>query len=324
MKRFRRLRTHETLRKMVRETTLNKSDLIMPIFVTTGTDVKEEIKTMPGIFHFSIDRLTDEIRDLERLGIHQVIVFGIPASKDACGTSAYAPDGIVQKAVRHIKELAPSMYVITDVCLCQYTDHGHCGVLDESGQVVNDATLDILSKVAVSHAEAGADMVAPSDMMDGRIGHMRAALDGAGFAYTPIMSYTLKYASSYYGPFRQAAHSAPQFGDRRSYQMDFHNKREAQEIAAYDSETGADILMVKPALAYLDHVARLRSATSKPLAVYNVSGEYAMIKSALLNGLVDEAIIYETLIAFKRAGADLIITYFAKEIAEKWEVYCDA
>lgn len=322
MKRFRRLRNHETLRHMIRENALHKSDLIMPIFVVEGAGfIKEEIPSMPKIYHFSIDALTEEIKALDALGIHQVLLFGLPAHKDACASSAHAEEGIVQKAIRHIKAIAPHFYVITDVCLCQYTDHGHCGVLSETGDVINDETLEILSKVALSHVRAGADMVAPSDMMDGRIGHMRETLDHAGFEYIPIMSYSLKYASSYYGPFRAAAHSAPQFGDRRKYQMDFHNSREALDIVQNDIDTGADVVMVKPALAYLDLVRSLKGNVSKPIAVYNVSGEYAMIQNAIANNLVSESIIYETLIAFKRAGADIIITYFAKEIAEKWEAY---
>lgn len=321
MKRYRRLRSQGQLRNMVRETTLLKSDLIMPIFVVEGENIKEEIPSMKNIYHFSIDQLENEIKELDRLGIQQVILFGLPNEKDAQGSMAYHENGIVQRAVRFIKHIAPHFYVITDVCLCQYTDHGHCGHLDCNGNVINDTTIETLSKVALSHVLAGADMVAPSDMMDGRIEHMRRTLDEAGFLYTPIMSYSLKYASSYYGPFRAAAHSAPQFGDRHSYQMDFHNKREALDVVQNDIDSGADIVMVKPALAYLDHVARLKSKVSKPIAVYNVSGEYAMIQNAIEHGLVNASIIYETLIAFKRAGADIIITYFAKEMAENWEVY---
>lgn len=321
MKRFRRLRNHSQVRDMIRETHLHKSDLIMPIFVVEGQGIKEEIPSMPNIFHFSLDTLEDEIKSLDALGLTKVLLFGIPSEKDAHATAAYDPNGIVQRAIAGIKKIAPHFYVITDVCLCQYTNHGHCGILTDLGEVHNDATLEVLSKVALSHVKAGADMVAPSDMMDGRIEHMRKALDQAGYVYTPIMSYSLKYASSYYGPFRAAAHSAPQFGDRRSYQMDFHNKRDILDVVEEDIESGADFIMVKPALAYLDHVARLKETISKPIVVYNVSGEYAMIKNAISQHLVEPKIVYETMIAFKRAGADIIITYFAKELAENWEVY---
>lgn len=321
MKRFRRLRNHSQVRDMIRETHLHKSDLIMPIFVVEGQGIKEEIPSMPDIFHFSLDALEDEIKALDALGLTKVLLFGIPSEKDAHASAAYAPNGIVQRAIARIKEIAPHFYVITDVCLCQYTNHGHCGILTDGGDVHNDATLEVLSKVALSHVVAGADMVAPSDMMDGRIEHMRNTLDHAGFVYTPIMAYSLKYASSYYGPFRAAAHSAPQFGDRRSYQMDFHNKRDILDVVEEDIESGADFVMVKPALAYLDHVARLKQTISKPIVVYNVSGEYAMIKNAIAQHLVEPKIVYETMIAFKRAGADIIITYFAKELAENWEVY---
>lgn len=317
MKRFRRLRTQETLRRMVRETCLQKSDLIQPIFVVEGEGIKAPIEALPGQYHFSIDTLMAEIDALEALGIHQIILFGLPNEKNAKGTSAYADQGIVQKAIRAIKAHAPHVFVITDVCLCQYTDHGHCGVLLADGQVDNDATRPLIAEVALSHVRAGADMVAPSDMMDGRIGAIRKALDGAGYVNVPIMSYALKYASSYYGPFRVAAGSAPQKGDRKAYQMDFHNKREVLAVANADIDAGADVVMVKPALAYLDHVKTLKDSVPVPVAVYNVSGEYAMLKAAIASGAVSEQIIYETMIAFKRAGADLIITYFAKEMAEK-------
>lgn len=318
MKRFRRLRQPQQLRKIIQETRLSVHDLIMPIFVVCGENIKKEIPSMPDIYHWSIDRVLEEVDALDRLGIHQIILFGLPEEKDEEGSQACCGEGIVQKAIRHIKNHAPHFFIITDICMCQYTSHGHCGILQPNGLIDNDLTLSRLSSIALSHVEAGADMVAPSDMMDGRIAAIRESLDQAGYTYIPIMSYSLKYASNYYGPFRQAANSKPQFGDRQSYQMDYHNKRDVLEIMQEDIDQGADLIMVKPAMSYLDHVQTLKNESCKPIVVYNVSGEYAMIQNAIKENLVNEAIIYETLIGFKRAGADLIITYFAKTCVEKF------
>lgn len=315
--RMRRLRRTETLRRMVRETTLAVDDLIYPVFVVPGMRKVEEIPSLPGVFRFSVDRLMDEIREVVDLGIPAVLVFGVPEAKDEEGSEAYSPAGTVQRAVRAIKHLAPDLVVITDVCLCQYTTHGHCGIY-EAGSVQNDATLEVLERVAVSHAEAGADMVAPSDMMDGRVGAIRRALDEAYFEEVGIMAYSAKYASAYYGPFRQAVDSAPKSGDRKAYQMDPANSDEALREVALDVEEGADIVMVKPALAYLDVVRRVKEAYGVPVAAYSVGGEYAMIKAAAEKGWIDErAVVLENHLAMRRAGADLIITYYAKEIA-KW------
>ena len=311
----RRLRRNENLRRMVRETFLRIDDLIYPLFVQPGKGIKEPISSMPDNYRFSIDELVKEIKDIYKLGIPAIILFGIPEKKDELGTEAYAKDGIIQRAIKAIKDSVPEIIVITDVCLCEYTSHGHCGVI-KNGQIDNDATLELLAKEAVSHAEAGADMVAPSDMMDGRVKAIREALDRSGFSHIPIMSYAVKYASAFYGPFREAAESAPQFGDRRSYQMDPPNAREALREAELDVVEGADIIMVKPALPYLDIIYRVRQAINRPIAAYNVSGEFSMLKAAIANGWLEEKrVILEALTSIKRAGADLILTYFAKEIA---------
>ncbi len=311
----RRLRQGEVLRKMVRENTLAVEDLIYPVFVAEGQNLKQSIPSMPGIFQFSIDTLIEEAREVRALGIPALLLFGLPSHKDAVGSEAYNPEGIVQRALQALKQAVPDLYLITDVCLCEYTDHGHCGIV-EKGQVLNDPSLELLAKTALSHAQAGADMVAPSDMMDGRVGAIRQTLDQNGYLNTPIMAYSVKYASAYYGPFREAADSAPQFGDRKAYQMDPANVLEAIRETELDIEEGADILMVKPALAYLDVVRKIKDLFPYPLAVYNVSGEYSMVKAAAQNGWVDEKrIVLESLIGMKRAGADLIITYHAKEVA---------
>lgn len=313
--RGRRLRQNPMFRRMVAETRLTADDLILPLFAVGGKDVKNPIPSMPDHFQLSTDHLVKVAREAKDLGIPGVILFGIPEQKDPLGTRAYAKDGIVQKAVKEIKNKVPDIAVITDVCLCQYTDHGHCGFVDK-GVVDNDATLDLLAKTALSHAEAGADMVAPSDMMDGRVTVIREALDERGFENTPIMSYAAKYCSAYYGPFREAAHSAPKFGDRRTYQMDPANAREAIREAVMDAEEGADIIMVKPALAYLDIICRLRDEIDLPIAAYNVSGEYAMIRAAEKMKWINGAhVMMETLTAIKRSGADMILTYFALDAA---------
>ena len=312
----RRLRRTENIRSLVRETYVTVNDLIYPLFICEGKKIKQEIKSMPGIYRLSIDNALEEIKSAMDLGIKAVILFGIPDKKDEVGTSAYIKDGIIQRAVAKIKEKFPDLVVITDVCLCEYTSHGHCGII-KNGEVDNDATLEQLAKVAVSHARAGADIVAPSDMMDGRVGRIREALDEAGFSNVAILSYAVKYCSAFYGPFREAADSAPKFGDRRSYQMDPANSREALREAYLDIEEGADIIMVKPAMPYLDIIKMLRQEFNYPLAAYQVSGEYAMIKAASQMGWLDEErILWESIISIKRAGADLIITYFAKKIAE--------
>ncbi|HEY5593717.1 MAG TPA: porphobilinogen synthase [Nitrospiria bacterium] len=311
----RRLRQSPLLRTMVQETALSAKDLIYPLFVTHGKGVRKEIASMPNAYQLSIDYLVKEAQEASRLGIPAVILFGLPKKKDERGSEAYAPAGIVQQAVKAIKDRLPELVVITDVCLCEYTSHGHCGVVKE-GRVLNDPTLELLARAAVSHAEAGADLVAPSDMMDGRVKAIRAALDQEGFEMTPILSYAAKYASAFYGPFREAAGSSPQFGDRKSYQMDPPNVREALREVALDIEEGADIVMVKPALAYLDVIHRIRSAFNLPVAAYQVSGEYAMIKAAArLKWLDEDRVVIETLTSIKRAGADLILTYFAKDAA---------
>jgi porphobilinogen synthase len=301
---------------MVRETDLSVNDLIYPMFVTFGRGVRTEVSSMPGIFQQSVENIVAEAVEVRELGIPAVLLFGIPETKDAVGSSAFQETGVVQEAIREIKKNAPGLAVITDVCLCEYTDHGHCGLLRD-GEVDNDATLEFLCKEALSHVRAGADMVAPSDMMDGRVRAIREALDVNAFANVPIMSYAVKYASGYYGPFREAADSAPRFGDRRSYQMDPANRLEAIREAAMDVEEGADILMVKPGLPYLDIVREVRNEFNLPLAVYNVSGEYSMVKAAARNGWIDEErVVMETMIAFKRAGADLILTYHARDVAQ--------
>ena len=314
--RLRRLRRKEALRKMVRETHLRIDDLIFPVFVRSGKGQKVEISSMPGIFQYSTDILCKELEEVQSLGFPAILLFGLPDSKDELGSQAYAPQGIVQQAIKEIKSSFPTLIVITDICLCAYTNHGHCGIIKD-GVVENDQTLGILKKIALSQVEAGADMVAPSDMMDGRVGAIRTALDSNGFSHIPIMSYAAKYASQFYGPFREAVDSAPQFGDRRSYQMDPANAEEALREIALDIEEGADIVMVKPALAYLDVIYRAKQKFDYPLAAYNVSGEYSMIKAAAMKGMIEEeGIMMEILQSIKRAGADFIITYFAKEAAK--------
>ena len=314
----RRLRKNVTIRNMVAETAVNPDALVYPMFVVEGENVKEEIPSMPGQYRFSIDAILTELEECVKLGIKSILLFGIPSFKDELASSAYDDDGIVQRAVRSIKAHFPDLYVITDVCLCEYMSHGHCGIVKEDGDVDNDPTLELLAKTALSHAEAGADMVAPSDMMDGRVAAIREKLDENGFTNLPIMAYSAKFASAYYGPFRDAADSAPHFGDRKSYQMDVRNGREALHEVELDLEEGADIVMVKPGLAFLDILRETAEKSNVPEAVYNVSGEYSMVKAAAQNGWINEdAIIRENLIAFKRAGADIIITYHAKEALEK-------
>ncbi|MFQ5508609.1 MAG: porphobilinogen synthase [Leptospirillia bacterium] len=319
MIRPRRMRRTETLRRLVRETRVTPDDLIYPLFVVEGEGVRNPIASMPGIEQLSIDNLIKECGAAHALGIPGVILFGIPDHKDSTGTGAYDDNGIVQRAVRAVKSELPELAVITDVCLCEYTDHGHCGIIeegDESGNVANDATVELLVKEALSHARAGADIVAPSDMMDGRVAAIREGLDDAGFDQLPIMSYSSKFASGYYGPFRDAAESEPRFGDRRSYQMDPANAREAVRETLLDVDEGADMVMVKPALPYLDIIRDIRESVDLPLAAYNVSGEYAMIKAAVAAGWIDgDRVMLETLTSIKRAGADMILTYFAKDAA---------
>jgi porphobilinogen synthase len=314
----RRLRANEVIRSMVRETALSPKDLIYPLFVKPGTGLRDEISSMSGQFQLSLDQLPAEIDELKALGIPAVILFGLPSAKDEVGSEAYDEHGIVQEAIRAIKAHDPEFYVITDVCLCEYTSHGHCGIIDDSGCVINDVTIELLAREAVSHAEAGADMVAPSDMMDGRVAAIRAGLDAEGYQDIPIMAYSVKYASGYYGPFRDAADSAPTFGDRKQYQMDPANAEEGLREAALDIDEGADIVMVKPALAYMDMIRRVKDEFGYPTAAYNVSGEYAMVKAAAANDWIDEKrVVLETLVGFKRAGADLILTYHAKDAA-RW------
>jgi porphobilinogen synthase len=311
----RRMRRNEALRSLIRETTLSAAQLVYPLFVVPGKKVKKEVSSMPGVHQISVDQLANEAKELQALGVNSVILFGIPDKKDGVGSGAHDKDGIVQRAIRELKNKAPELLVVTDVCLCEYTDHGHCGFL-VNNEVDNDTTLEILAKTALSHAKAGADIVAPSDMMDGRVAEIRATLDENSFEMVPIMSYAVKYASAFYGPFRDAAESAPQFGDRRAYQMDPANSREALREATLDVDEGADLLMVKPALAYLDIIARIKEEFDLPLAAYHVSGEYAMIKAAEARGWIDgERVMQETLLSIKRAGADIIITYFAKDMA---------
>ena len=311
LRRPRRLRSTKAIRNLVRETKLQIEDLIYPLFIVDGENIKREIPSMEGVYHFSVDMLEDEIKELTELGIEHVLLFGVPddEKKDCCASEAFNPEGAVQRAIRKIKEINPQMSVICDVCMCEYTSHGHCGILTDSGYVHNDKTLDYLGKISLSYAEAGADMVAPSDMMDGRIAAIRQVLDNNGFENVVIMAYSAKYASSFYGPFRDAANSAPQFGDRKTYQMDPANSNEA--IAE-----GADIIMVKPALSYLDVIQRFKDNFDLPIAAYNVSGEYSMLKLAVKQGLLNESAIYEAVMSIKRAGATIIITYFAKDIAK--------
>ncbi|HON38749.1 MAG TPA: porphobilinogen synthase [Deltaproteobacteria bacterium] len=313
----RRLRMKPALRRMVRETAVSVDDLIYPIFVKEGESIKEPIDAMPGQFRYSPDRLSEIIGELVSREIPAVLLFGIPRRKDKFGTEAHKKDGVVQQAVRRIKDMAPDLMVITDVCLCEYTSHGHCGILDSDSSVENDETLEVLAKVALSHAKAGADIIAPSDMMDGRVGIIRETLDESGFEHIPIMSYSAKYASSFYGPFREAAGSAPSFGDRKGYQMDPANVREALREIRLDVDEGADIIMVKPAMPYLDVIRLAADEFDEPLCAYQVSGEYAMIKAASANGwLPEDACIMESMLSIKRAGADMIITYFACRVAE--------
>lgn len=316
MYRTRRLRKNSTIRNMIRETKLELDDLIYPLFIVEGENIKKEISSMKGVYHFSVDRVIEEVEELIQLGINSILLFGIPGEKDALGSGGYASNGIVQKAIRGIKENHPDIYIVTDVCMCEYTSHGHCGILDEKGYVDNDQTIEYLSKIAISHVEAGADMVSPSDMMDGRIAHMRDSLDKNGYETIPIMSYSAKYCSAFYGPFREAADSAPSCGDRKSYQMDIGNTDEAMREVAYDIEEGADIIMVKPALSYLDIIRRTKDNFNIPIAAYNVSGEYSMIKAAIEQGIVGEETMMEVLTSIKRSGADIIITYFAKDVAK--------
>lgn len=316
-RRHRRLRGSANIRSMVRETSVQKEDFIYPLFVVEGENVKEEISSMPGVFHFSLDRLGEELDEVVSLGIPSVILFGVPNEKDAVGSQAYHDHGITQEAIRFAKDRHPELVVIADTCLCQYTDHGHCGVI-ENGVILNDESLDLLARTAVSQAKAGADIVAPSNMMDGFVAAIRYGLDQAGFENTPIMSYGVKYSSAYYGPFREAAHSTPQFGDRKTYQMDPANRLEALREAGSDIEEGADFMIVKPALSYLDIIREVRDNFDIPIVAYNVSGEYAMVKAAALNGWVDEKkIVLETLLSMKRAGADILMTYHAKDAA-RW------
>lgn len=325
IKRHRRLRQSSGMRNMVRETVLTVNDFIQPIFITHGEGIKNEISSMPGIHHFSIDRLEEELKEIVELGIPAVLLFGIPESKDEIGSSAFADDGIVQQATRKIKSLYPDLLVVADTCLCEFTDHGHCGMVHTyerdghiCGDVMNDESLELLVKTAVSQAAAGADIIAPSNMMDGFVGAIRTGLDEAGYTHIPIMSYSVKYASAFYGPFREAADSAPQFGDRKTYQMDPANVREALREAESDVAEGADMLMVKPALAFMDVISLLCQQFDLPLVAYNVSGEYSMVKAAALQGWINEkAIVTEMLLGMKRAGADIIITYFAKDMA-RW------
>lgn len=314
----RRLRASKVIRDMVRETTLDTKDLIYPLFVKYGKNVHEEVSSMPGVFNISVDQLEREANELLELGVPAVILFGLPEAKDEGGTGAYAAEGIVQTALRELKAKTPELYLVTDVCMCEYTSHGHCGILDDRGCVMNDVTLEMLAQTAVSHAEAGADMVAPSDMMDGRVAAIRGALDTEGYEMTPIMAYSAKFAGAYYGPFREAADSAPTFGDRRAYQMDAANGDEAIRETALDIAEGADIVMVKPAMAFMDVIWRVKNEFGYPTAAYNVSGEYSMVKAAAANGWIDEkGVVLDTLTGMRRAGADLIITYHAKDAA-RW------
>jgi len=316
--RMRRLRSSEAMRRLVAETSLDPAQFIYPLFVVHGRGVKERIGSMPGNYRWSVDLAAEEARRIARLGIGGILLFGIPETKDEAGSEAYADDGIVQQAVRAIKDAAPEILVCTDVCLCEYTSHGHCGLIDDCGRVLNDPTLEVLAETALSHARAGADVIAPSDMMDGRVGAIRLALDEAGFVDAVIMAYSAKYASAFYGPFREAAESAPQFGDRRGYQMDPRASRQALREVEQDIEEGADIVMVKPALAYLDIIRLVRDTFEVPVAAYNVSGEYAMVRAAAGRKWVDRrAITMEILTSIKRAGADIIITYHAPEAA-RW------
>ena len=315
--RHRRLRSSAAMRALVKETYLHKEDLIYPLFVIEGTNIKNEVSSMPGVFQFSLDRLGEEIDEIVALGIKAVILFGLPAEKDEVGSGAFHDHGIVQKATRFIKERHPELLVVADTCLCEFTSHGHCGVV-EGDKILNDESLNLLAQTAISQAEAGADIIAPSNMMDGFVTAIRAGLDAAGFEHIPVMAYSVKYASSFYGPFRDAADGAPQFGDRKTYQMDPSNRMEAIREATSDVEEGADFLIVKPALAYLDIIRDVKNNFALPIVAYNVSGEYAMVKAAAINGWIDEKnVVLETLLGMKRAGSDLIITYHAKDVC-RW------
>lgn len=314
--RMRRIRNNRILREMVRETSLSVEDFIYPLFLVEGQGIKREITSLKGVYHFSIDMLEEEIREIVSLGIKSVILFGVPDEKDEHGSGSYDDNGIVQRGIRRIREITRDLVVITDVCMCEYTSHGHCGILTEDGMVDNDVTIDNLARIALSHVKAGADVVAPSDMMDFRVRRIREVLDENGFINTPIMAYSAKYASSYYGPFREAAGSTPSFGDRKQYQMDYHNGREAMREIALDLDEDADFIIVKPALAYLDIIRDASVNFNTNIVAYNVSGEYAMMKMAVDNGLIAYDAIYETLVSMKRAGARTIITYHAKEMAE--------
>lgn len=318
LKRPRRLRSTKAIRNLVRETEIQINDLIYPLFIVDGDNIKREISSMEGVYHFSVDMLEDEINELTELGIEHVLLFGVPDEhkKDCCGSEAFNDDGCLQRAIRRIKEINPEMDVICDVCMCEYTSHGHCGILTDSGYVDNDKTLEYLAKISLSYVKAGADMIAPSDMMDGRIAAIRNVLDENGYENIAIMAYSAKYASSFYGPFREAANSAPSFGDRKTYQMDPANSNEAMIEAELDISEGADIIMVKPALSYLDVIRRFKDNYNIPIAAYNVSGEYSMLKLAVKEGLLDESAIYEAVMSMKRAGATIIITYFAKDLAK--------
>jgi len=314
--RGRRLRANSLIRDMVRETQLSVNDFVYPLFLIEGENIKNPIHSMEGVYQYSLDRLHEEIEEIVELGIKSVILFGIPSHKDAIGSEAYAEHGIIQKGIRKIKELTDKLYVISDVCMCEYTDHGHCGLI-ENNDVENDSTLELLAKEAISHVKAGADMVAPSDMMDGRVARIREVLDEKGFKHIPIMSYAAKFSSAYYGPFRDAADSAPQFGDRKTYQMDPANRREALKEVLLDIDENADIVMVKPALSYLDIISDVKNSTVLPVAAYNVSGEFSMVKAAAKLGYIDhDRVMMEMLLSIKRAGADIILTYFAKDAAK--------
>jgi porphobilinogen synthase len=311
-----RLRGNKQIRDLIRETVLSMNDVIYPIFVVEGENIREEISSMKDQFHLSIDRLEEEVKKLKALGIRYLLLFGTPDHKDEIASSAYEDNGVVQRAIKAIKAYDKEMYVIPDICLCQYKSDGHCCIFDHKGNIEREKTVDLLGKIALSHAKAGADMVAPSDMMDGRIGHLRKILDKEGYEHIPIMAYSAKYASSFYGPFREAAHSAPAFGDRKAYQMDPGNSKEAVKEMMLDLEEGADILMVKPAMPYLDIIRRAKENFHVPIAAYQVSGEYAMLRNAVDTGVLDKRAIYESLLGIKRSGADIIITYFAKELKQ--------
>ena len=317
-KRHRKLRINQNMRNLVKNVYLDVDDLIYPLFIIEGSGIREEIKSMPGIFRFSIDTLKQELDELKSLGIKTLLLFGIPNHKDSVATEAYNEHGVIQEAVRFIKKVYPDFLIVTDVCACEYTDHGHCGILDEHGYVVNDKSINLMADIALSHVKAGADIVAPSDMMDGRVSKIREVLDREGFVNTPIISYSVKFSSAFYGPFRDAADSTPQFGDRKSYQMDYRSEFDVLSEVEEDLEQGADMIIVKPALAYLDIMAKVKREFDVPIVAYNVSGEYSMVKAAAQNGWIDEkSIVMEEMYAMKRAGASIIMTYFAKDVA-KW------